>query len=88
MQLKETPQENKETHERVAQDRNYETQAAIVRILKARKRITHAELVSETIKATKNRGTLEVSGIKRNIDRLIEKEFLEREEDGLYAYVA
>ncbi|KAF1938487.1 Cullin-domain-containing protein [Clathrospora elynae] len=88
VQLKETAAENKETHERVAADRNYETQAAIVRILKARKRISHAELVSETIKATRNRGTLEVSGIKRNIDRLIEKEFLEREEDGLYAYIA
>ncbi|KAF1847191.1 Cullin-domain-containing protein [Cucurbitaria berberidis CBS 394.84] len=88
VQLKETPQENKETHERVAADRNYETQAAIVRILKARKRISHAELVSETIKATRTRGTLEVSGIKKNIDRLIEKEFLEREDDGLYAYIA
>lgn len=88
VQLKETPAENKETHERVAADRNYETQAAIVRILKARKRISHAELVAETIKATRNRGTLEVSGIKRNIDRLIEKEFLEREDDGLYAYIA
>lgn len=88
VQLKETAAENKETHERVAADRNYETQAAIVRILKARKRISHAELVAETIKATRNRGTLEVSGIKRNIDRLIEKEFLEREDDGLYAYIA
>ncbi|KAH7083594.1 Cullin family-domain-containing protein [Paraphoma chrysanthemicola] len=90
VQLKETPAENKETHERVAADRNYETQAAIVRILKARKRISHAELVAETIKATRSRGTLEVSGIKRNIDRLIEKEFLEREEDhaGWYAYIA
>jgi cullin-4 len=90
VQLKETPAENKETHERVAADRNYETQAAIVRILKARKRISHAELVAETIKATRTRGTLEVSGIKKNIDRLIEKEFLEREDDnaGWYAYIA
>jgi cullin-4 len=88
VQLKETKEENKETHERVAADRNYETQA--VRILKARKRISHAELVAETIKATRSRGTLEVSGIKKNIDRLIEKEFLEREEDnaGWYAYIA
>ncbi|KAF1971004.1 Cullin-domain-containing protein [Bimuria novae-zelandiae CBS 107.79] len=88
VQLKETAAENKETHERVAADRNYETQAAIVRILKARKRITHSELVAETIKVTRNRGTLDVSGIKKNIDRLIEKEFLEREDDGLYAYIA
>lgn len=88
VQLKETAAENKETHERVAADRNYETQAAIVRILKARKRITHSELVAETIRVTKNRGTLDVSGIKKNIDRLIEKEFLEREDDGMYAYIA
>lgn len=88
VQLKETAAENKETHERVAADRNYETQAAIVRILKARKRITHSELVAETIRVTRNRGTLDVSGIKKNIDRLIEKEFLEREDNGMYAYIA
>lgn len=88
VQLKETAAENKETHERVAADRNYETQAAIVRILKARKRISHSELVAETIRVTRSRGTLDVPGIKRNIDRLIEKEFLEREDDGLYAYIA
>ncbi|KAF2272681.1 cullin-4B [Westerdykella ornata] len=88
VQLKETQQENKETHERVAADRNYETQAAIVRILKARKKIGHNELVAETIRVTKERGTLDVAGIKRNIEKLIEKEFLEREEDGGYSYVA
>ncbi|KAF2190175.1 Cullin-domain-containing protein [Zopfia rhizophila CBS 207.26] len=88
VQLKETQQENKETHERVAADRNYETQAAIVRILKARKRIAHSELVAETIRVTRSRGTLDVGGIKRNIDRLIEKEFLEREDDGSYSYIA
>ncbi|CAI6341224.1 unnamed protein product [Periconia digitata] len=88
VQLKETAAENKETHERVAADRNYETQAAIVRILKARKNIKHAELVAETIRVTKSRGTLDVAGIKRNIDKLIEKEFLEREDDGSYSYVA
>jgi cullin 4 len=88
VQLKETAAENKETHERVAADRNFETQAAIVRILKARKTITHAELVAETIRVTKSRGTLDVPGIKKNIDKLIEKEYLEREEDGSYSYVA
>lgn len=88
VQLKETPQENKETHERVAADRNYETQAAIVRILKARKKIGHSELIAETIRVTRSRGTLDVAGIKRNVERLIEKEFLEREEGGGYSYIA
>jgi cullin 4 len=91
VQLKETPQENKETHERVAADRNFECQAAIVRILKARKKIGHSELISEVIDATRKRGAMQPGDIKRNIERLIEKEYLERidpDEGGGYAYVA
>ena len=72
VQLKETKEENKETHERVAMDRNYETQAAIVRIMKSRKKITHAELVAEVIQATKTRGVLSVTDIKKNIDRYVD----------------
>lgn len=71
IQAKETKAENKETHERVAADRNYETQAAIVRIMKTRKTITHAELVSEVIVATKSRGVLDPSDIKKNIEKYV-----------------
>ncbi|KUJ09922.1 Cullin-domain-containing protein [Mollisia scopiformis] len=88
IQLKETKEENKETHERVQQDRQYETQAAIVRIMKSRKTITHANLVSEVIEQTKKRGAVELSEIKKNIEKLIEKEYIDREEGGLYTYVA
>ncbi len=88
VQLKETKEENKETHIRVAEDRNFECQAAIVRILKARKTIGHSELISEVIKATMPRGVLGVADIKKNIDRLIEKDYMEREEGGMYSYIA
>jgi len=71
VQLKETKQENKETHERVAEDRNFECQAAVVRIMKSRKTIGHSELVAEVIKATRSRGVLAVSDIKKNIDRYV-----------------
>ncbi len=71
VQLKETKEENKETHERVAADRNFETQAAIVRIMKSRKTISHPELVAEVIQATKSRGVLNVAEIKKNIDRYV-----------------
>ena len=71
IQAKETKQENQQTHERVAADRNYETQAAIVRIMKSRKTITHAELVSEVISATKTRGVLDPADIKKNIERYV-----------------
>ncbi len=71
IQLKETKEENKETHIRVAADRHYETQAAIVRIMKSRKTIGHAELVAEVIKATRSRGVLELGDIKKNIDKYV-----------------
>ncbi|KAJ9629728.1 hypothetical protein H2203_002109 [Taxawa tesnikishii (nom. ined.)] len=106
VQLKETKEENKETHERVAADRNFECQAAVVRIMKSRKTIGHSELVAEVIKATRSRGVLAVADIKKNIDRrvepgsrrvgwtltgcnrLIEKDYMEREEGNMYSYIA
>ncbi|EHY52580.1 hypothetical protein HRR83_006927 [Exophiala dermatitidis] len=88
IQLKETKEENKETHQRVAADRHYETQAAIVRIMKSRKKITHNELIVEVIKATMSRGVLDQADIKRNIEKLIEKDYMEREEGNTYSYVA
>ena len=72
IQAKETKQENQQTHERVAADRNYETQAAIVRIMKSKKKITHAELVSEVITATKSRGVLDPADIKKNIEKYVD----------------
>lgn len=69
VQLKETKEENKETHERVVRDRQFETQAAIVRIMKSRKTMTHANLVAEVINQTKKRGAVDTSEIKKNIEK-------------------
>jgi cullin-4 len=69
IQLKETKEENQETHQRVAQDRQFETQAAIVRIMKSRKTMTHANLVAEVINQTKKRGAVDTSEIKKNIEK-------------------
>ncbi|KAI8964120.1 Cullin-domain-containing protein [Daldinia sp. FL1419] len=87
IQLKETKEENQETHERVAQDRQFECQAAIVRIMKSRKTMTHVNLVTEVINQTKSRGAIEPAEIKKNIEKLIEKDYLERE-GGAYTYLA
>lgn len=56
----------------MAADRQFETQAAIVRVMKQRKTISHAELVAEVIKATRDRGAVEVGDIKKNIDKYVE----------------
>ena len=69
IQLKETREENKQTHERVAADRQYETQAAIVRIMKSKKRVKHAVLVTEVIDALKSRGHVNPEDIKSQIGK-------------------
>ena len=90
IQLKETVQEQSETHEAVKRDRQFEVQATIVRIMKSRKKIRHAELVAQVIEQTKSRGTLDMADLKKNIDKLIEKDYMEREEGNkdVYNYVA
>jgi cullin 4 len=69
IQLKETAEENQETHRRVAADRQFETQAAIVRIMKSRKTLPHAQLVAEVINQTKSRGAMDPADIKQNIEK-------------------
>ena len=69
IQLRETKEENRETHQRVAADRQFETQAAIVRIMKSRKTMTHAQLVAEVINQTKSRGAVDAGDIKANIEK-------------------
>ena len=71
IQLKETKEENQATHDDVQRDRQYETQAAIVRIMKSRKTITYSELQAETIAATRKRGAMKGAEIKVQIDKYV-----------------
>ena len=47
IQLKETIEETERTHEEIFRDRQYQVDAAIVRIMKARKKIQHNSLIAE-----------------------------------------
>ncbi|KAG9136482.1 hypothetical protein Leryth_018964 [Lithospermum erythrorhizon] len=47
IQMKETVEENTSTTERVFQDRQYQVDAAIVRIMKTRKMLSHTLLITE-----------------------------------------
>ena len=55
--------------------------AAVVRIMKARKTMTHQQLMTETIQMLATRFQPEVSMIKKKIETLIEREYLERGPD-------
>lgn len=81
-------EENTATAERVFQDRQYQIDAAIVRIMKMRKRITHNLLISEIYNQIKF--PVKPSDLKKRIESLIDRDYMERDKEcsNTYHYVA
>lgn len=87
---KETPVEEKETRQKVDEDRKHQIEAAIVRIMKARKTMDHTTLVTEVTKQLSARFMPNPLVVKKRIESLIEREYLERSKSDrkIYNYLA
>ncbi|XP_022124767.1 cullin-3 [Pieris rapae] len=86
----ESEPERRETRNKVDEDRKHEIEAAIVRIMKARKKMAHTLLVAEVTEQLRARFLPSPVVIKKRIEGLIEREYLARTPDDrkVYTYVA
>jgi cullin 3 len=76
--------------EAVDEDRRHLVEASIVRIMKARRTLQHNELIAEVTRQLANRFSPVPAFIKKRVESLIEREYLERSADDrrMYTYLA
>lgn len=74
----------------VEEDRRHLIEAAIVRVMKARKNLGHNDLIAEVTRQLSVRFNPSPQFVKKRIESLIEREYLERSESDrrMYMYVA
>ncbi|KAL3501403.1 hypothetical protein ACH5RR_035852 [Cinchona calisaya] len=87
---KESEPEKQETRQRVEEDRKPQIEAAIVRIMKSRRVLDHNNIIAEVTKQLQSRFLANPGEIKKRIESLIERDFLERDsaDRRLYRYLA
>jgi len=84
---KQQKQENMETQSQITVQRKHQVDAAIVRIMKARKQLNHAVLVSDVRNQLQARFDAQPALIKSRIESLINLEYLERDPDNRTTYL-
>lgn len=87
----ETVIERQETEKKNDDSRGLVIEAAIVRVMKQRKSLSHTELMTEIIQQLMSRFKPDLPMVKKKIESLIEREYLERVEDAekpAYSYLA
>jgi len=71
----------------VLESRQFSTEAALVRILKSRKRLEHSQLVGEVMRQLGAKFPVEPAFIKKRIEALIERDYMERDPDNRRIYI-
>ncbi|KAL2001767.1 hypothetical protein VTN02DRAFT_1291 [Thermoascus thermophilus] len=87
----ESQNERRETEKKMSDERGASIEAAIVRIMKQRKKLTHSQLMTEVLTQLASRFVPDVNMVKKRIESLIDREYLERITDSdppAYGYIA
>jgi len=81
-------EEVKETEDRVKEDRRFQIDAMVMKVMKERRTLPHHELISELIK--KVNFPLDDKLVKQRIESLIEKDYIKRaaNDAATYEYIA
>ncbi|KAJ1980983.1 hypothetical protein H4R35_000899 [Dimargaris xerosporica] len=74
----------------VLEDRRLYLQSVIVRIMKTRRRLNHAQLVHQVVQIAQTRFAPNIVAIKKCIEQLLHKEYIARADDNrdVYLYIA
>jgi len=82
--------EKADVSDKVDEDRKHMVEATIVKVMKARRRIEHNALISEATKILSQKFNPDPTMIKKRIESLIDREYLERDSDDrrFYKYIA
>lgn len=87
IQARETTAERKDTTRRVIVDRQYATDAAIVRIMKSKKKLANNLLLSEVVSQMDKKFLPKFPEIKKRIASLLEREYITRDPDNPQMYI-
>lgn len=82
-----TEKTREEENEGIVQLRVLRTQEAIVKILKMRKKITNAQLITELVEILKNMFLPSKKMIKEQIEWLIEQKYMKRDENDISIFI-
>ncbi|KAH6905870.1 Cullin-4B [Coprinopsis sp. MPI-PUGE-AT-0042] len=90
IQEKVSAEETKRTEISIETDRVHTLEAAIVRLMKGRKEMSYQQLSMASVEAVKNHFNPDRDLIKKTIDSLVEREYMERSEEdrNKFKYVA
>ena len=82
--------EKTEVAEKVDEDRRHMVEATIVKVMKARRKLEHNALIAEATKILSQKFSPDPTMIKKRIDSLIDREYMERdaEDRRFYKYIA